>query len=136
MKLCAFEDSGVEFLEPLSLTRPAFDLRCGVGTLLERQRRNFGAPETGAWVRSNLVSFARLIHPNLPINDDDWLRRGPTVLVNARWLAPTEVISDLETPRVGICGSQVAYVVAPSFEWADMGDGVEVVLSKCQALLP
>src|SRR6266478_4757592 len=127
MKLCAFEDTGVEFLEPLSLTRPAFDLRCGAGTLLDRQRRLFGDPETGTWIRPNLVDFARLSHPSMPINDRDWLRRGPTILVNSRWLAPNDVMTDLESPRVGICGTQVAYVVAPNFEWADMGDGVNVV---------
>ena len=32
-------DAMVEFLEPIALTRPAFDLRCGAGTLLERHRR-------------------------------------------------------------------------------------------------
>ncbi len=136
MKLCAFEDHGVDFLEPVSLTRPAFDLRCGAGTLLERQRRLFGDPETGAWIRPNLVHFAGLSHPDMPINDTDWLRRGPTILVNARWLAPTDTMTDLDTPRVGIVGSQVAYVVAPNFEWADFGDGVDTVLAKCQATLP
>jgi UDP-N-acetylglucosamine diphosphorylase/glucosamine-1-phosphate N-acetyltransferase len=136
MKLCAFEDSGIDFLEPLSLTRPAFDLRCGAGALLDRQRRLFGNPETGAWIRPNLVPFARLSHPDMPVNDGDWLRRGPTVLVNARWLAPTDVMSDLETPRVGLCGSQVAYVVAPSFEWVDLEEGVEVALAKCQGMFP
>jgi UDP-N-acetylglucosamine diphosphorylase/glucosamine-1-phosphate N-acetyltransferase len=136
MKLCVFEDSGVEFLEPLSLTRPAFDLRCGAGTLLDRQRRLFGNSETGAWIRSNLVNFARLSHPDLPINDNNWLRRGPAILVNSRWLAPADAMTDLETPRVGVCGGQVAYIVAPNFEWDDLGDGVDVVMAKCRALLP
>ena len=93
MKLCVFEDHGVDFLEPLSLTRPAFDLRCGAGTLLERQRRLFGDPEAGAWIRPNLVQFAGLSHPEMPINDTDWLRRGPTILVNARWLAPADTMT-------------------------------------------
>ena len=47
MRLCVYEDSGVDFLEPLALTRPAFDLRIGAGLLLDRQRRHFGNPETG-----------------------------------------------------------------------------------------
>jgi UDP-N-acetylglucosamine diphosphorylase/glucosamine-1-phosphate N-acetyltransferase len=136
MKLCAFEDHGVEFLEPLTLTRPAFDLRCGAGTLLDRHRRIFGSLDTGAWIRPNLVGFVRLSHPDMPLNDDDWLRRGPTILVNARWLAPPDRIVDLETPRVGIVGSQVAFAVVPDGEPIPFEDGVDTVLAKCQATLP
>jgi len=136
MKLCVFEDSGVEFLEPISLTRPAFDLRCGIGTLLDRQRRLFGNLEAGAWVRPNLVRFASLSHPAMPFNDNDWLRRGRTNLVNSRWLASADVMTDVETPRIGVCGDQVAYVIAPKFEWLDVGDDVNAVLAKCQETLP
>src|SRR4051812_6497623 len=104
MRLCIVEDSGVDFLEPLSLTRPAFALRCGAGTLLDRQRRLFGNPETGAWVRPSLAGFARLSWMQMPINDGHWLERGPTILVNARWLPPADLLTDRETPRVGLVG--------------------------------
>ena len=136
MKLCVYEDEGVNFLEPICLTRPAFALRCGAGTLLDRQRRLFDQPETGAWIRPELVDFARLGFPNLPLNDRAWLRSGPKVLANARWLAPLDRMTDLETPRVGMIGDQIAYVVAPSFEWADLADGVDAVLSHCREKLP
>src|SRR5687767_2293694 len=42
MRVCLFEDR-VETLEPLTLTRPAFDLRCGLRTLGETQRRSVSA---------------------------------------------------------------------------------------------
>lgn len=132
MKLCIFEDSGVDYLEPLALTRPAFDLRCGAGTLFDRQRRHFGDGEVGAWLRRQLVPLAKLMHGEMPINDRDWLRRGPIVLANARWLAPPSALVDRETPRVGMVGNQVAYVVAPNFDWADFDDGVDNVIGKCQ----
>ena len=45
MRLCVFEDAGVANLEPLSLTRPAFDLWLGAGTQLDRIRRLFGYTE-------------------------------------------------------------------------------------------
>ena len=51
MRICVFEDAGCAGLEPLTLTRPVFDLRCGAATLLERQLRRFAAPEVGALVR-------------------------------------------------------------------------------------
>src|SRR5262245_53620574 len=54
MHVCVFEDQGVHNLEPLSLTRAAFDLRCGALTLLERQVRTFAADEVGALVRPPL----------------------------------------------------------------------------------
>lgn len=134
MRLCVFEDSSVEFLEPLALTRPAFDLRIGTGVLLDRQRRHFGNPETGGWIRNNIADFSRLSHA-MPLNERDWLRRGPTVLCNARWLPPADVLIDLTTPRVGMVGSQVAYVVAPNFEWLDLSDNVDATIAKCQHTL-
>ena len=39
MRLCVFEDAGVGGLEPLALSRPAFALRCGLSTLLDKQVR-------------------------------------------------------------------------------------------------
>ncbi|MEI7684807.1 MAG: putative sugar nucleotidyl transferase [Planctomycetota bacterium] len=136
MKLCVFEDNNVDYLEPITLTRPAFDIRCGTSTVLERQRLLFGLPETGAWLRRGQIAHARLGHDGMPINDRDWLRREPTTLVNARWLAPTDHMTDLETPRVGLVGNQVAYVISPNFEWADLSDGVDNVLLKCLETLP
>src|SRR5262245_62729046 len=42
MRLCIYEDRA-ELLEPLSLTRPVFDLRCGMTTLAQKQCRPVGA---------------------------------------------------------------------------------------------
>jgi UDP-N-acetylglucosamine diphosphorylase/glucosamine-1-phosphate N-acetyltransferase len=113
MRICVFEDRGVQTLEPLSLTRPAFDLLCGACTLLERQARAFEATEVGALVRPALTSLCREAHPGLPVNDAAWLQAGPTVLVNARWLPPAEPAADRQTPRVALVGEEVAYVILP-----------------------
>jgi UDP-N-acetylglucosamine diphosphorylase / glucose-1-phosphate thymidylyltransferase / UDP-N-acetylgalactosamine diphosphorylase / glucosamine-1-phosphate N-acetyltransferase / galactosamine-1-phosphate N-acetyltransferase len=114
MRLCVFEDRGVYNLEPLSLTRPAFDLLCGACSLLERQARAFAAEEMGALVRPALADLCRETHPGLPVNDRAWLRAGPTALVNARWLPPAQPVADRETPRVALVGEEVAYIVLPS----------------------
>src|SRR5919201_1995100 len=87
MRICVFEDAGVVHLEPLALTRPAFDLRCGARTLLERQLR-LGAGQAGALVRPELAELCRLAHPELAVNDADRRRRGRVLLVNGRWLPP------------------------------------------------
>ena len=48
MPVIVYEDAAVADLEPLSLTRPAFDLRCGARTLLERQLRAFRCSPSGS----------------------------------------------------------------------------------------
>jgi UDP-N-acetylglucosamine diphosphorylase/glucosamine-1-phosphate N-acetyltransferase len=113
MRLCSFEDARVLFLEPLTLTRPAFALRCGAMTLLEWQRRVLGADEIGGWVRPELAPVSRLLCPGLPINDAAWLGSRQIVFVNARWLPRVRGRLDPRTPQVGMVGEQVAYLVLP-----------------------
>src|SRR5437868_2315724 len=98
MRLVVFEDREVGLLDPLTLTRPAFDLRCAASSLLEHQRRHFGAEEVGARVRPELAELCRLAHPGMPVNDPDWARRGPAALVNARWLPPEQPAEDVAAP--------------------------------------
>jgi UDP-N-acetylglucosamine diphosphorylase/glucosamine-1-phosphate N-acetyltransferase len=114
MRLCGYEDRDVALLDPLTLTRSAFDLLCGDCSLLEHQRRHFGAAEAGALVRAELAEVCRLSHPGMAINDPSWLRSGRAVLVNARWLPPLEPAADDATPRVAFAGDQVAYAVLPA----------------------
>ena len=113
MRICVFEDAGCSGLEPLALTRPAFDLRCGAATLLERQARRFGATEVAALVRPFLAGYCRFLHPDMSVNEPAWTRRGPVVLVNARWLALGGDAVPVNRPAVGVVGDKVAYVVLP-----------------------
>src|SRR5262249_40480083 len=48
MRICVFEDRDVALLEPLTLTRPAFDLWCGASSLLNPQRPDFAPRRTPA----------------------------------------------------------------------------------------
>jgi UDP-N-acetylglucosamine diphosphorylase/glucosamine-1-phosphate N-acetyltransferase len=116
MKVCVYEDAGVHNLSPLTLTRPAFELRCGTGTLLERQRRYFGGADLGVQVRPELAALTRLMHPDLPVNDATWLRGGgDVVFVNARWLAPAASPGSFKRCGVGLVGEQLAWrVVDPA----------------------
>jgi hypothetical protein len=43
MRICVYEDRHVRGLEPLTLTRPAADLVCGLDTLATKQARHFAA---------------------------------------------------------------------------------------------
>jgi UDP-N-acetylglucosamine diphosphorylase/glucosamine-1-phosphate N-acetyltransferase len=113
MRLCVFEDSGAEDLEPIALSRPVFDLWCGAATTLLRHRYYTQAEEVGVLVRPFLADLCRLQHPELFVNDLAWLRSAATLLCNARWLPPLERKEDLKTPHVGCVGDEVAYAVLP-----------------------
>ncbi len=114
MRLCIVEDSEVCFLEPLTLTRPAFDLRCGAYSLWQRHQAYFKAERVSAVVRPTLAALCQLTHPGLAVNDPAALGGGAAVFVNARWLPPGGPAPDLTTPHVALVGDQLAYAVVPA----------------------
>jgi UDP-N-acetylglucosamine diphosphorylase/glucosamine-1-phosphate N-acetyltransferase len=109
MRVCLFEDN-VERLEPLSLTRPLFDLVCGLGPLGIKQRRHFNAGEWGALIRPHLVPLARLQHPDSAINNLGWMSSAPLFLVNSRWLPPTTPGPAPHLPCAGMVDGEVAWL--------------------------
>src|SRR3954447_18088191 len=116
MRMIVFEDAGVARLGPLAQTRPAFELRCGAASLVERQARCLAADEVGCVVRPELAALCRWAWPHRPVNEPSRgaARVGPLVLVNGRWLAPDSASGLDEGPHVGLVGAQVAYVVPPA----------------------
>ncbi len=111
MRVCLFEDHGHAALEPLSLTRPVFDLLCGLDSLASKQWHYFAPCDVGLLVRPHLVELCRLRDCRLPVNDLAWLRGGPAVLVNGRWLPPMGAAPDLAGSCVALVGDEVAYAV-------------------------
>jgi UDP-N-acetylglucosamine diphosphorylase/glucosamine-1-phosphate N-acetyltransferase len=115
VKVCVFEDDGVGRLEPLALARPAFDLWCGACSLLERQRRYFGADEVALAVRPLLERWCGFLHPGLPVNEPGWAAGEAALFVNGRWLPPPGPAPPAPgVPRVALAGDQVAYAVVPA----------------------
>ena len=88
MRICVYEDRHVRGLEPLTLTRPACELLCGLTTLLEKQVRYFTATAVGYLCRPIVADLLRAREPDANINDAPWLRGAPTILVNSRWVPP------------------------------------------------
>ena len=111
MRVCLFEDRKVTDLEPLASTRPVFDLLCGQTSLATKQLRHFAPCDAGVLIRPLLVDLVRLYHPALPVNDLAWLRAGPAVLVNGRWLPPANASPHVTGPCVAMIGDEVAYAV-------------------------
>jgi UDP-N-acetylglucosamine diphosphorylase/glucosamine-1-phosphate N-acetyltransferase len=120
MPVYVFEDDGIANLSPLILTRPAFDLRCGAVTLLERQLRALGVSTAVALVRPELAELCQLNHPDLRVNQPASVPGESVVLVNARWLLPASFTLEGGGPEVGLSGEQVAYVRPPIAEARDL----------------
>jgi UDP-N-acetylglucosamine diphosphorylase/glucosamine-1-phosphate N-acetyltransferase len=114
MRLCTFEDARVGGLEPVTLGRPAFDLRCGLSTLLDKQVRAVRATSVAAFVRPHVARVTAQGHPHLVVNESAWLADGPAFLTNARWLPPRRfAVPATDEPFVATVGESVAYAVLP-----------------------
>jgi UDP-N-acetylglucosamine diphosphorylase/glucosamine-1-phosphate N-acetyltransferase len=121
MRVCLFEDRGAVDLEPLSLTRPVFELLCGLTSLAAKQSRCFPPGPRGVLIRPHLADVFRLHSHELPVNDLAWLRAGPTILVNGRWLPPSIPLplAELSEPCVALVDGEVAFAVVASKHLAD-----------------
>jgi UDP-N-acetylglucosamine diphosphorylase/glucosamine-1-phosphate N-acetyltransferase len=111
MRLCLFEDRHVVDLEPLTLTRPAFELLCGQSSLGVKQCRQFPARSVGVVIRPHLAPWWQTQAPQIPVNNDGWLKSGPTILVNARWLPGRDGVESNHTSCVAVVGDEIAYAV-------------------------
>lgn len=84
-------------LAPLTDLRPAFDVRTGALTTLERVEMGWGRRIAGLIVPSHLEALTRELHPGTPVNrfDDG---ADEAFLLNGRWVdcLMTAELSDLE----------------------------------------
>lgn len=136
MRVCLFEDR-VEFFDPLSLTRPVFDLRCGLVPLGDRLWRYLGAASPGAVVRPFLAELCRQQHPGIAVNDVDYLAEGPLALVNGLWLPPDEPPVLGTEPHVGHVGNDLAYVWAGAEQARQLrSEPLETALASWKRELP
>jgi UDP-N-acetylglucosamine diphosphorylase/glucosamine-1-phosphate N-acetyltransferase len=111
MRLSVFEDAEVASLAPMTLTRPAFELRCGALTLRERQQRWFGARTAAAVLPANRASVCRLTSPDVQLYDPAAPLPGALAIVNARWLPPSAVATEPPGRGVYMIGEKIAYAI-------------------------
>ena len=117
MRICLFEDGRVADLSPLAVLQPAFELLCGITSLDAKHRHAFAPDSVGYLVRPIMVAVTRERHPHSCVNEPHWLRAGPTVLVNARWIPPPRTNTKPPTtqdlfadgPFLAICQGEIAY---------------------------
>jgi UDP-N-acetylglucosamine diphosphorylase/glucosamine-1-phosphate N-acetyltransferase len=113
MRLCFVEDHAVAGLEPLTLTRPAYELTLGATSLGAKIARAVrvgpGPARRAALIRPYLAAIQRQRDPHTTINDRDWLARGPVIVANSRWVPPSDFVLPAERPAwIGICQGQPA----------------------------
>ncbi len=113
MRLCLVEDNAAADLEPLTLTRPVFDLMLGGGTLASKIARAFkvgvGPRRRGVVIRGYLAAIQRRRDPHTRVNDRDWQARGPLMVVNGRWVPPADFVPpDSQSPWLGLCNGEFA----------------------------
>jgi UDP-N-acetylglucosamine diphosphorylase / glucose-1-phosphate thymidylyltransferase / UDP-N-acetylgalactosamine diphosphorylase / glucosamine-1-phosphate N-acetyltransferase / galactosamine-1-phosphate N-acetyltransferase len=136
MRVCLFEDHGVAGLEPLTLTRPVFDLLCGCSSLADKHYRYFAATDRAVLVRPSLATVVKEQFP-FAVNDPDWLKVGQSVMVNGRWLPPAPSLDVFEHPCVGLVDGEVAFAVVPADRLRDCAPGhIEECLEQWKSALP
>jgi UDP-N-acetylglucosamine diphosphorylase/glucosamine-1-phosphate N-acetyltransferase len=135
MHLCLFDDRA-HLLEPLSLTRPVFDLVCGIGSLADKQRRCFVATSVGVLVRPALAALVRDQRLGVYVNDLYWLRTRHAVLINGRWLPPARFAVP-SSPCLGMLDGQVAFAVLTPAELGSLTlENVGAQLEAMQSDIP
>ncbi|GAC1475174.1 MAG: putative sugar nucleotidyl transferase [Isosphaeraceae bacterium] len=128
MRLCLVEDNAVAGLEPLTLTRPVFDLRLGGGTLGSKVARAFqvgpGPQRRGVVIWFYLEAIQKQRDPQTVVNNRDWQARGPLLVVNGRWVPPAGFTPpDLHGSWVGFCEGQPACALVGPEEAVDLEPG-------------
>ena len=83
-KIYVYENHVVLNLEPIVLTRPAFDLRCGAFTFLERIQKSFPDAEIELIVRNELERITEELYPGLTVNPTQ-VEEGLWILGNVLW---------------------------------------------------
>ncbi|MBU0530005.1 hypothetical protein KKF86_09715 [bacterium] len=83
-KIYVYENHEVLNLEPIVLTRPAFNLRCGAFTFLERIQKSFPEAKIELIVRDELKMVTQELYPDLTVNPTQ-VEEGLWILGNVLW---------------------------------------------------
>ncbi len=95
-RLIIFEDGGYPNFYPLTLSRPTFELRCGVWALWERLARSFPGYQLLFACREELAPTVR-IRTGLTVNQIDYLPGDRLVFVNGRLRLDDKLADELRT---------------------------------------
>ena len=121
MRILLYEGLQTENLSPVALVRPVFELVCGRDCLRRRLQRWFPTAEFGVWIRSWLKESYAEEQPEIKVNDRDWLRKGPVLLINGRWLPERRLNAlDFLNHRAGYIDGHPAWILGDGEELAEI----------------
>jgi len=110
--ICIFEDDHFSQLYPLTLTRPVFNLRCGIFSLKEKLIRNFPQYSVHFLCREYLAEIVKDETPTAMINKPIDERTEYCLFINGRVLADSEFLNTLNKEKEWICTYKGAVVAA------------------------
>ena len=110
-RIALFEDQLVPQFAPIALLRPVFELRCGHFSIRERTLSPFTDADWGACLRPRLVDTYAQEHPTAHVNDEAWLRSGPTLFVNGRWLGDPMSLNEVSLNSVGTIDGEIVWLL-------------------------
>lgn len=131
--LMVFEDAGYSNLQPLSYTRPVYDLKCGATSLLDKILRAYGVKGCCVHTRGYLTALVALQKPGMNVNktcDDDVL------LVNGRILADADLAKKIpmdgpETLFTNADGTMVAARISKAKAKELFASSPDTLCGKC-----
>ena len=88
MQVCIFEGINYERLEPLSFSRPAYDLVCGISTLREKILRSYPDVKYSLHCRSYLTSLLRIQNPGIEVNN---IEDNECLFISGNIIAPSNL---------------------------------------------
>lgn len=94
MQICIFEDDKIEQFNPLTFSRPVYDLVCGINTLREKIERYFPGKRTSLHCRKYLVESVKIQNPKIEINK---ISGNECLFINGRILFNKEILKLIKT---------------------------------------
>jgi len=116
MRIALFEDSSSRDFAPIALLRPVFELLCGQLSARDRALEFLPVTDWAVFIRGELAEVFREENPGCHVNQLNWLRGGPTLLINGRWLADPKVLSKITPDSVGVLDGVVVYLTLDPLE--------------------
>ncbi len=105
--ICIFEDTKASQLNPLALTRPVYELRCGLSSLKEKLLKNFPTASVSLHCRDYLAATISEQNPGVlvnKINSDACLFFNGRVLINS---ALRNKIIGTDSECIYFCGDEI-----------------------------
>ncbi len=98
MQICLFEDIYYDHFEPMILTRPTYNLFCGIHTLRDKIKRAYPGYDVVFHTRGYLKAFIGLKNPVFRVNEID---HDECLFINGRVIAPPDLASIIRIDAPG-----------------------------------